>query len=71
MLGCLRLPGLFTGDDPAVGRVRRSPKTRGSSRVGAGGDRSVMGQLESGHEAFKSHGTGRVGSRCSGPTRER
>ena len=58
-----------------AGRVRRCSKTRGSGRVGAGGDRNVMGQLGSGRgqevieimghlgsdqEGFKSHGSGQA-----------
>ena len=44
---------------PAQG-VRRFLKTRGSSRVGPGGDRNAMGQLVSGQEFFKSHGSGQA-----------
>ena len=38
-----------------AGRITRSPKHRGSSRVGSRGVRNLMGRVQSGQEVFKSH----------------
>ena len=51
---------LFTGQDLARGSGQELFTTRGSSRVGSGGDRNLTGWVGSDQEGFKHHGSGRV-----------